>query len=115
MTLRHYNNGDAEFILEPVNEWVVKVTHRNQVGWIGASLDWDPQDPYTHTTFSDRLKDDGIERVGSEFATPGEALRSLCWWLLRQQRKEDSRSVNLKEKKDAASTVLREFLDELPG
>ena len=27
MTLRHYNNGEAEFILEPVNESVVKVTH----------------------------------------------------------------------------------------
>ena len=47
VSLRHYNNGNAEFILEPVNEWVVKVTHRNQVGWIGVSVDWDPQEPYT--------------------------------------------------------------------
>ena len=56
MTLRHYNNGEAEFILEPVNDSVVKVTHRGQVGWIGISLDWDPQRPYTTTTFSHRLK-----------------------------------------------------------
>ena len=62
--LRHYNNGDAEFILEPVNEWVVKVTHRNQVGWIGVSVDWDPLEPYTYTTFSSRLKDDGIDPLG---------------------------------------------------
>ena len=26
MSLRHYNNGEAEFILEPVNDSVVKVT-----------------------------------------------------------------------------------------
>ena len=114
MSLRHYNNGEAEFILEPVNDSVVKVTHRDQVGWIGISLDWDPQRPYTTTTFSNRLSDDGIERIGSEFATPDDAMKSLCRWLLRQQRREDSRSVNLEERKDAARRVLREFLDELP-
>ena len=114
MTLRHYNNGEAEFILEPVNDSVVKVTHRGQVGWIGISLDWDPQRPYTSTTFSHRLKEDGIERIGSEYATPDDALKSLCRWLLRQQRREDSRRVNLEERKKAARRVLREFLDELP-
>ena len=90
------------------------MNNRTQVGWIGISLDWDPQRPYTTTTFSNRLSDDGIERIGSEFATPDDALKSLCWWLLRQQRREDSRSVNLEERKNAARKVLREFLDELP-
>ena len=114
MGLRHYNNGDAEFILEPVNEWVVKVTHRNQVGWIGVSVDWDPQEPYTYTTSSSRLKDEGIDPIGLQFATPEAALNFLCWSQLRQQRKEDSRSVNFEERRDAAKRVLREFLDELP-
>ena len=114
MRRRHYNNGDAEFILEPINEWVVRVTHRNQVGWIGISMDWDPQGPYTYTTFSSRLKDDGIDPIGLQFVTPDDALKSLCRWLLRQQRKEDSRSVNFEERKDAARRVLREFLNELP-
>ena len=50
MEKRHYNNGEAEFMLDPVNDAVVKVTHRNQVGWIGISLDWDVQRPYTFTT-----------------------------------------------------------------
>ena len=114
MTLRHYNNGEAEFILEPVNGSVVKVTHRNQVGWIGISLDWDTQRPYTSTTFSHSLRDDGINRVGLEFATPDDALKSLCRWLLRQQRRVDSRSVNFEERRNAPRRVLREFLDELP-
>ena len=114
MSLRHYNNGEAEFILEPVNDSVVKVTHRSQVGWIGISLDWDPQQPYTHTIVTSRLKDDGIEQMGLQFVTPDDALKSLCRWLLRQQRREDFRSVNFEERKEAARTVLREFLDELP-
>ena len=114
MGLRHYNNGDAEFILEPVNDSVVKVTHRDQVGWIGINADWDPQEPYTHTTFSSRLKDDGIDPIGLQFATPDDALKSLCRRMLRQQRKEDSRSVNFEERRDAARRVLREFLNELP-
>ena len=114
MSPRHYNNGEAEFILEPVNDFVVKVTHRNQVGWIGISVDWDPQEPYTYTTFSSRLKDDGIDPIGLQFATPDAALKYLCQRLLRQQRKEDSRSVNFEERKDAARRVLREFLNELP-
>ena len=114
MSLRDYNNGDAEFILEPVNNFVVKVIHRNQVGWIGISVDWNPQDPYTYTTTSNSLKDDGIDRVGLQFVTPDDALKSLCRRLLRQQRKEDSRSVNFEERKDVARRVLREFLNELP-
>ena len=114
MSLRHYNNGDAEFILEPVNDFVVKVTHRNQVGWVGISVDWDPQEPYTYTTVSSLLKDDGIDRVGLQFVTPDDALKSLCRWLLRQQRKEDSRRENIEERKDAAKRVLRGFLNELP-
>ena len=32
MSLRHYNNGEAEFILESVNDSVVKVTHRHPGG-----------------------------------------------------------------------------------
>ena len=114
MRRRHYNNGEAEFILEPVNDSVVKVTHRNQVGWIGISLDWDPQQPYTYTTISNRLKDDGIERIGLQFVIPDDVLKSLARWLLRQQRREDSQSINFEERKNAARRVLREFLAELP-
>ena len=49
-----------------------------------------------------------------QFVTPDDALKSLCRWLLRQQRREDFRSVNFEERKEAARTVLREFLIELP-
>ena len=35
MKKRHYNNGDGEFILEPLSDSLVKVTHRDQTGYFG--------------------------------------------------------------------------------
>ena len=114
MTPRHYNNGEAEFILEPVNDAVVKVTHRDQVGWIGISRDWDAQRPYTQTTSASSIRDDGIDDFLFHYSTPDDALRTLCNWLLNSQRKRDSQRVNPEERKAAARKVLREFLDEQP-
>ncbi len=115
MKRRHYNNGEAEFILEPVNDAVVKVAHKDQVGWVGISLDWDVQRPYTSTTLPSQLRDDGINGALFEYTTPDDALRALCARLLAQQRREDSRRINPEERKAAARRVLREFLNEQPG
>lgn len=115
MERRHYNNGEAEFILEPVSDAVVKVTHRDQAGWFGISLDWDAQQPYSYTTLPSQLRDDGIDGALFRYTTPDDALKALCTWLLNQQRKEDSRRINPEERKAAARRVLREFLNEQPG
>ena len=114
MEKRHYNNGEAEFMLDPVNDAVVKVTHRNQVGWIGISLDWEVQRPYTFTTIPDQISDDGLDGLVFRYSTPDEALKSLCTMLLNDQRREDSQRVNPEERKAAAKRVLREFLNEQP-
>ena len=114
MEKRHYNNGEAEFMLDPVNDAVVKVTHRNQVGWIGISLDWDVQRPYTFTTSSAEISDDGLDGVVFRYSTPDEALKFLCTMLLDYQGREDSRRVNPEERKASAKRVLREFLNEQP-
>ena len=118
MDKRHYNNGKAEFMLAPVNDAVVKVTHRNQVGWIGISLDWDVQRPYTFTTSPTQISDDGVDGFEGfvlRYSTPDEALKSLCTMLLDDQGREDSQRVNPEERKAAAKRVLREFLNEQPG
>ena len=117
MQKRHYNNGEAEFMLDPVNDAVVKVTHRNQVGWIGISLDWDVQRPYTFTTSPAEISDDGVDGVDGfvlRYSTPDEALKFLCTMLLNQQGREDSKRVNPEERKASAKRVLREFLNEQP-
>ena len=50
MKKRHYNNGDGEFILEPLSASLVKVTHREQTGYFGISKNWDVAQPYSYTT-----------------------------------------------------------------
>ena len=115
MKRRHYNNGEAEFILEPVSTCLVKVTHRDQTGWFGINADWDVHRPYVWTTMEFQLVDDGIAGLAFAATTPEGALRGLCREMLEDQRKEDSNRVNPGERQDAARQVLREFLEELPG
>lgn len=120
-----HNNGQAEFILQPMSDSLVRVTHRDQVGYIGISQNWDVAAPYSWT-FRDRTarpgdvdmesfaKPDGIHRNPFGEPTPEAALKVLCNILLDMQRKEDSKRVNPEERKQSARKVLREFLDELP-
>ena len=42
---RIYSDGTNDFILEPVNESVVKVTHRDQTGYIGINVEWNGTQP----------------------------------------------------------------------
>ena len=113
MKKRHYNNGDGEFILEPLSDSLVKVTHRDQMGYFGINKKWDVAKPYTYTTFDFQVADDGIEGIFS-YRTAQAALDQLCHSMLTDQRKEDSRRINPEGRKDAARRVMKEFLEELP-
>ena len=111
---RTYRLDGADFTLEPVNDSATKVTHRDQVGWIGISTDWDAQRPYTWTTSPTSVGDDGIHNPVFNASTPDSALMSLCRVLLINQSKEDSKNINPQERKAAAQRVLEEFLHDLP-
>ena len=113
MRKRHYNNGDGEFILEPLSDSLVKVTHRDQMGYFGINKNWDVARPYTYTTRKSFGDNDGVDGF-SGCLTPKEALDFLCRSMLTYQREEDSKRINPEGRKDAARQVLREFLDELP-
>ena len=112
---RHYNNGEAEFILEPVSPSVVRVEHRDQVGWIGINKNWDVLQPFAETHLESHVDDDGIRGSFWGYDTPEKALRALARSMLSDQRKADSRRVNPEERQNAARQVLREFLGELEG
>ena len=111
---RTYRLDGTDFTLEPVNDSVIKVIHRDQVGWIGINTEWDAQRPYTWTTSSSRVADDGVRNIPINTDTPGSALRFLCRALLREQSKEDSQKINPQERKAAAQRVFQEFLQDLP-
>ena len=113
MKKRHYNNGNGEFILEPLSDSLVKVTHRDQTGYFGINKNWDVAQPYAYTTSKDRVDDDGVDAMWGEHS-PRAALDSLCRSMLTDQRKEDSKRINPEGRRDAARQVLGEFLEELP-
>ena len=113
MKKRHYNNGDGEFILEPLSDSLVKVTHRDQTGYFGIVKDWDAGAPFAYTTSTSRVDDNEIDNY-SGYSTPESALGSLCRLMLSAQRKEDSKRINPEGRKKAARQILREFLEELP-
>ena len=113
MKKRHYNNGDGEFILEPLSDSLVKVTHRDQTGYFGIIKDWDAGAPFACTTSTSGGDDNEIKTYFGH-STPERALDSLCRLMLSEQRKEDSKRINPEGRKQAARQVLREFLEELP-
>ena len=114
MKKRHYNNGDGEFILEPLSDALVKVTHRDQTGYFGINKEWDVNRPYERTTSASAAHEDGISGSIIGYSTPEGALKALCGLMLTAQRKEDSRRINPEGRKRSARQVLKEFLEELP-
>ncbi len=113
MKKRHYNNGEGEFILEPLSDSVVKVIHRDQTGFFGINREWDVARAYTYTTRKSQVDDDGIIGVLS-YRTAQQALDMLCLSMLSDQRREDSKRINPEGRKEAARQVMKEFLEELP-
>ena len=72
---RTYRLDGADFTLQPVNDSVTKVTHRDQVGWIGISTDWNAQRPYGWTTIPRWVGDDGIHNPVLTFDTPDSGIQ----------------------------------------
>ena len=103
------------FILESISDSVVRVTHQEQTGYFGISRDWDPSMPYRSTRAESLVHTDGIGEPGYPFATPDEALRSLCDLMLADQYPEGAGRTNPQEGKRTARQVLAVFMDELPS
>ena len=113
MKKRHYNNGDGEFILEPLSDSLSKVTHRDQTGYFGINREWDVAEAYTYTMRKSQVDNDGIIGVFG-CRTARKALDMLCTSMLSEQRREDSRRINPEGRKEAARQVMKEFLEKLP-
>ena len=102
-----------EFILEAISNSVVKVTHREQIGYFGVNRNWDPAAPYTLTRNRASVHADGIEGYSiTSYAKPGGALKTLCGWMLEGQRKLDAGRDSPEDRKNLARWALGEFLEE---
>ena len=109
----NYEYGRIQVTLQRLSESLIKVTYRDQVGYLGLAKDFDAGKPFSCTWFERRVSEDGID-IGSNFSTPESALKDLCFIMLSDQRKEDSKRINPEERQQAARVVLGEFFDELP-
>ena len=62
---RHHDHGDEKFLIKAVSESVVRVSHRDQMGYFGIGRERkDPESPYTSTRREDDVCDEGIGGVG---------------------------------------------------
>ena len=110
---RVHQDGNARFTLENESQFVIRVTHREQTGWVGMNIDWDPMKPFAWTRSERDVTPDGLTAMWGE-GTPDQAFKTLCHSMVRDQRVEDAKKGDQEEKKRAARTVLREFMQEFP-
>ena len=112
---RIYSFRDAEFLLEPVSDSVIRIAYGDDVAYVGMNVDWNPNRPYCWTELEWQVQAEGID-VSSvfEYPTIDEALERPCEDMLKAQRRRDAQRINPEERKAAARRVMREFLDELP-
>ena len=112
---RLYSFRDAEFLLEPISENVIRVVYGDDVAYVGMNVDWNPHRPYCWTSLESQVYAEGIDASSVyEYPTIDEALEPPCERMLEAQRKRDAQRINPEERKAAVRRVMREFLDELP-
>ena len=94
MTKRHYNNGDGEFVLEPLSDSLVKVTHRDQTGYFGIKRTGTSTARMHAPYWSSRRTSMASPTPIWGYTTPERALESLCTMILTDQRKKNSKRIN---------------------
>lgn len=109
----NYEFGQVQFVLQRLSESLIKVTYRDQVGYLGLVKDFDAGKPYGWSPTWSGVSENGIA-YGMHYSTPESVLSDLCRIMLSDQRKEGSKRINPGERKQAARVVLREFFHELP-
>ena len=107
----NYEYWQIQVTLQHLSESLIKVTHRDQVGYLGLVKDFDADKPYGWSATGSGVSEDGID-IGSKYSTPESAVSDLCRIMLSDQRKEDSKRTNPEERKQGARVVLEEFFDE---
>ena len=110
---KEYKYEEETFLLDDSKGCYVKVTYKNQLGYLGVNLEGSAERPYCWWDDGDRpVTPDGL-RFGNATGVEEEGnLRALCGSLLRRHREAEARKVfNRREACDS----LHEFVKGLPG
>ena len=93
---------------------MVRVKHRDQVGYFGIYKDGDLKYPFAFQFLEPQSYDEGIGNSMTKSTTPESALRSLIHYMTEMQRKTDEQQINPEARKGLAQWTLQEFLETLP-
>ena len=106
-------NGES-FFLEPLSRSVVRVEHRDPVGYFGIYKDWGIKYPFAFQTWDLESHDDGVGNSMTKTTTPESALNLLIHHMTENQRQTDSQRANPEARKGMAQWQLHQFLETLP-
>ena len=90
--------GDR-FVLERLSPAVVRVTHRDQVGYFGLYKDGDLKYPFAFQFLEQQSYDEGIGNGMTRSTTPESALRNLIHYMRDSQRTMDEQLINPEARK----------------
>ena len=102
------------FVLEQMSPAVVRVKHRDQVGYFGLYKDGDLTYPFAFQFLEPQSYDEGIGNSMTRSTSPESALRSLIRYMKEMQRTTDEQQINPEARKGLAQWTLQEFLETLP-
>ena len=102
-----------EFFLETVSPSMVKVTHKEQVGWIGLSKDSDDNKAFAYQLWPLQTGEEGVGTSLTDAQTPRQALLNLAFRITRRQERDDYLRINPKARKGLAEWELKEFMEGL--
>ena len=115
MTRKHVIIDGEDSFLESLSPSVVKADHRDQVGWIGVSMECDADLAFAYQTWPLESLDEGVGSSTTLTSTPQSALRCLTHRLIEAQRKEESQRINPKARRGMSQWTLQEYLEGLPN
>ena len=113
MTQRRVLIKGEEFFLETISPSIVKVTHKEQVGWIGLSKDSDDNKAFAYQLWPLQAGEEGVGTSLTDAQTPRQALLNLAFRLTRRQERDDYLRINPKARKGLAEWELKEFMEGL--
>ena len=102
------------FFLEPLSPSVVRVEHRDHVGYFGIYVDLDVEEPFAFQTREPESYEDGVGNSMTKSATPEGALDTLIHYMKKKQQRTDAQQINPEARKGMAQWTLHQFLETLP-
>ena len=113
MTRKRVMINGKEFLIEALSPSVVKVEHKEQVGWIGISKDCDVNSPFAFQFRETESLDEGVGTNITASSTPRTALICMAFHLTQAQQKEESLRINPEARRGMARWQLHEYLEGL--